>query len=386
MAEQYQSFDLGRVIQTAEAIKGMRREAENDKLRNAYMGAQQQALTDSNRRENEKQSAEVEAIKARHKYLVAQNVEQSKDPVGFIRQFAPELISDFDSHYGAGSFEKMTPDQVKSLAGQIKQHSAAGAGISLMGSPEQQFAATNQREMAGIDQRNRRELAGIQHGYNIDEIRERGKFDTAKAGATADRNTFKDTQGLRKEFEGMDAVKQYRSVLPIYERARSAPNNRAGDISVVYALGKIFDPTSAVKEGEVLLSKDAAPWVQKLIGEANSQLTGQGAMSPETRASIIEAINGQVEAFRQPYEQERSRFAGYAQENGWQPDQVVGRSSPSDAFNRQGGGQGGQNGQRQPQQAPQQLAPTNRQGWALHQDANGNKAYVGPNGEIEEVR
>lgn len=36
----FQPFDLGRVIQTAEAIKGMRREEENDRLRNMYMGVQ----------------------------------------------------------------------------------------------------------------------------------------------------------------------------------------------------------------------------------------------------------------------------------------------------------------------------------------------------------
>jgi hypothetical protein len=29
--------------------------------------------------------------------------------------------------------------------------------------------------------------------------------------------------------------------------------------------------------------------------------------------------------------------------------------------------------------------PTNAQGWKLMEDAGGNKAYVGPNGEIEEV-
>lgn len=32
------------------------------------------------------------------------------------------------------------------------------------------------------------------------------------------------------------------------------------------------------------------------------------------------------------------------------------------------------------------LPPANNKGWPLHVDANGNKAYVGPNGEIEEVR
>ena len=47
----------------------------------------------------------------------------------------------------------------------------------------------------------------------------------------------------------------------------------------------------------------------------------------------------------------------------------------------------GQNPQPQ-QQSPQaqQLPSQNQQGWGLMTDANGNKAYVGPNGEIEEVQ
>lgn len=38
------------------------------------------------------------------------------------------------------------------------------------------------------------------------------------------------------------------------------------------------------------------------------------------------------------------------------------------------------------QQAAPNLPPQNDQGWQLMTDANGNKAYVGPNGEVQEVR
>lgn len=36
--------------------------------------------------------------------------------------------------------------------------------------------------------------------------------------------------------------------------------------------------------------------------------------------------------------------------------------------------------------APMELPAKNDKGWVLHQDANGNKAYVGPNNEVEEVQ
>lgn len=38
------------------------------------------------------------------------------------------------------------------------------------------------------------------------------------------------------------------------------------------------------------------------------------------------------------------------------------------------------------QAAPADVPSTNSKGWKLHRDANGNQAYVGPNGEIEEVK
>lgn len=136
--------------------------------------------------------------------------------------------------------------------------------------------------------------------------------------------TYRDIQSLRKEFDSQQAVKDYKLVLPLYQRAKTAPDTRAGDISVIYALGKMFDPGSVVREGELVLSQNAAPWLQKLTSNANSQLTGEGALAPELRADILKALDGQVQALRAPYQMERERFAGYADENGWQPGQVVG--------------------------------------------------------------
>ena len=45
-----------------------------------------------------------------------------------------------------------------------------------------------------------------------------------------------------------------------------------------------------------------------------------------------------------------------------------------------------QKGQNNPQHTSASLPPKNAKGWLLHVDANGNKAYVGPNREIEEVQ
>lgn len=143
--------------------------------------------------------------------------------------------------------------------------------------------------------------------------------------------TIRDTTNLRKEYEGQDAVKNYRSVIQLYDRATKAPNTRAGDISVIYALGKMFDPNSVVREGELILAQNAAPWLRKLASTANSQITGKGALSPQTRQEITAALNGQVESMRAAYEQERNRYSEYAKQYSLDPFSVVG-NDPGDAY------------------------------------------------------
>ena len=148
------------------------------------------------------------------------------------------------------------------------------------------------------------------------------------------RKQMEGATGLRKEFDGSDAVKNYRQSLTQFQRASTAPNTRAGDLSIVYALGKIFDPASVVREGELKLSKDAQPWLSKMVSEAQSQIIGTGAIDARTRAAMIDAIRGQVDAMAQSYAQERERFSGYATNYGYRPEDVVG-ADPAAAFKPQ---------------------------------------------------
>lgn len=140
---EFRTTSLGDILQTAEAIKGMRQQAESNKIRDAYMGVQMdnarqsgQIAQDQNRRSQQSHDVEIGAFKAKYKYLLAENAAKDPDPAGFIRRFAPELIQDFDSHYGQGSFERLPPEQLAQVLGQIKNHSAAQAGIQQVEAPQ----------------------------------------------------------------------------------------------------------------------------------------------------------------------------------------------------------------------------------------------------------
>jgi len=147
---------------------------------------------------------------------------------------------------------------------------------------------------------------------------------------------MKEATTLRKEFDALPAVKDYRQVITLYQRAANAPNTRAGDLSIVYALGKIFDPGSVVREGELQLAQDAAPWLKKIVGQAQSQIKGTGGLLPEVRAELLDAMKGQVTSVGEQYAQTRSQYDEYAKNYGIDPSLVIGKD-PTPATPAAGG-------------------------------------------------
>lgn len=361
----FETFDLGRVLQTAEAIKGARRQSVVDDLQAQYLGQRIEAgkqEMDANKRAQE---ITLGKEKAQQHYTQASYVLQSQNPKNFVEQNFPDFVKEAQGH--GIQWESLTDDQVKQMA----QGIMAKAGAELGQGPVAPITSQDVggatvitqggqfKGMIGSKEQGGFSLNPGETRYGPDgKVIARAPAATPKApeppsgyrwkadgsgleavpGGPADpknpkndRADIKVAQALRKEFEGLDNVKNYRSVLPLYQRASTAPNTRAGDLSVVYALGKMFDPGSVVREGELKLSKDAQPWLRKVVSEANSQLTGRGAIDPQTRGAILEAMRGQVEAFQQPFTQERQRYSQYANEGGFTPEQIVG-PDPSAAF------------------------------------------------------
>jgi hypothetical protein len=166
----FETFDLGRVLQTAEAIKGIRRQGEYDKIQQAYMGERIAGAQQERAQQAQTFDAENQSRTSRMHYLAAQAVENSADPVAAARQLAPEMVSEFEKQHGAGSFEQLTPDIVKQLARMGKEKSAAAAGINLQPDPNVQAQQKFTREMDATNFGQQQELAKTQHGYRLGEI------------------------------------------------------------------------------------------------------------------------------------------------------------------------------------------------------------------------
>ena len=127
---------------------------------------------------------------------------------------------------------------------------------------------------------------------------------------------FDDVSGLRKEIQQLPSYKNLSQALPIYRSMSETAgrNTKASDLNLVYGLGKIMDPTSVVREGEMIMVKNTASlpdWLQGAIASLN----GGAALTPETRQAIMTEAYGRVQGYDQAFKQDAGMYRGIVERN-----------------------------------------------------------------------
>lgn len=146
----YSPLSLGEIVQQAGAIKGQQqRQALGDiALQNAQteqsnnQGIQSTLATNPNATSTDFAKYGPQGLDAygklsdskvadltnhlKEQYIRSGIVAASEDPVTAARQYAPEFVAHYDQVHGPGSFDKLTPDQVKQGAIQMNQQSLSG--------------------------------------------------------------------------------------------------------------------------------------------------------------------------------------------------------------------------------------------------------------------
>lgn len=132
-----------------------------------------------------------------------------------------------------------------------------------------------------------------------------------------------DVQVLRHEFNQLPEVKAYRDIIPVVEAARTSPDTRAGDLQLGYAVGKVLDPNSVVREGEIKMVGDAAPIYEKYKGEFESVFNSKGRFTPETRKQLVAMLDNATNQREGAYKTAEATYRGIAEKSGIPVDQVI---------------------------------------------------------------
>lgn len=146
------------------------------------------------------------------------------------------------------------------------------------------------------------------------------------SGAPDEGDGFKQYQEVRKEIQGLPSYKNFAQAAPIYTTMVDAldRNTKASDLNLVYGLGKIFDPNSVVREGEMVLVQDTASLPDWLIGSIQS-VNGGNRLQEDTRKAIIQEAKSRMDSYKSIYDTDLGQYRGLAQEYGLKEDYLIPR-------------------------------------------------------------
>lgn len=120
-----------------------------------------------------------------------------------------------------------------------------------------------------------------------------------------------DVSNLRKEIQNLPTYKSYQQALPPYQSMvdTAKTDSKASDLNLVYGLGKIMDPNSVVREGEMVMVNNTSSLPDWLQGAINS-VNGGSRLEPATRTAILNEARSRMTAYRGALDNDMSQYRG----------------------------------------------------------------------------
>lgn len=140
---------------------------------------------------------------------------------------------------------------------------------------------------------------------------------------SAEGNVIKAETEVRKEFNDLPEVKNYKMAFPAYKAISEAAtrSNPQADISLIYGLAKLYDPTSVVREGEYNTIANSQAIPEWLKGQAQAVMGG-GRLTPETKRQIMTEATGRVVTYQTEFEKARKTYESVVKDRGGDPAKV----------------------------------------------------------------
>jgi hypothetical protein len=152
-------------------------------------------------------------------------------------------------------------------------------------------------------------------------VREEGiKVRQQNQGNQAKTNTAKLSDDFRQE----QAVKEYRTVQPLIASMENASkaNTAGSDLDMIYAIAKIFDPGSVVREGEMVMVKNAGGLPAQVQSALGFVMGGQ-RLSTTLRQEILDQAHSRADNYKQAYDSVTKSYRDQAQRWELNPDDIV---------------------------------------------------------------
>ncbi len=138
-----------------------------------------------------------------------------------------------------------------------------------------------------------------------------------------------DVTDLRKEIQQLPNYKAYQQAAPVYSSMidTAKTDSKASDLNLVYGLGKIMDPNSVVREGEMVMVNNTSSLPDWLMGAINS-VNGGSKLEPATRSAILREAKSRMSAYRGVLDNDLGQYRGIIQRRGMNEQDIIPTLNP----------------------------------------------------------
>lgn len=237
----------------------------------------------------------------------------------FRKMTAPERVTLSEGQ----QLYEMTPEGMQVIAGVGKPEKAAGEVLEAM----QVLGINVPVSQLSQDQRN-------QIKTYIDRKEERKAPKVAvdltdpTAVAKAKSSVISDWRGVLKDVGAFEVADRFSAAVNAVKQGNAG--NKAADGSLIYAVGKIYDPSGAVQEGDkaTILGNRSIP--DSIKAYANRVFTGQ-TLLPQEREQLLAVVTEQVKSRAATIDRQRTPYVEIAKAIGGTEDIL--RNPITDALN-----------------------------------------------------
>ena len=151
----------------------------------------------------------------------------------------------------------------------------------------------------------------------------------AQQAAGSDRKSIQGETGLRKEFNALQEVKNYKTfstqfatMSSVMDKIKDFKSLNPADQALIMEFNKALDPASVVRESEYLRTPASMSILNKASAAASRLMQG-GVLNATERQALMQAATLMKNASKSQYDAVRAQYQDLAKQYGYDPKNVV---------------------------------------------------------------
>jgi hypothetical protein len=169
-----------------------------------------------------------------------------------------------------------------------------------------------------------------EEAQQVNNYLERSKIRIAGASVPSQQPTFKDATSLRQEYQALPTIKAFNEVNTAYNQIKTSLSNPspAGDLAGATKFMKLLDPTSVVRDTEMVMAMNATGLVDRVQNYYEVLKSGK-KLNPTQRKDFMDSADRLYQVALESKKAVENQYVDISKTGGLDPKLVVGSPTSS---------------------------------------------------------